>query len=145
MPVRVDRNGVDMSNEPVPEAIDIGVSAQIGSYADAVRIPAGHDQIVLSGTPGLDLDGLLANGIVEQATRAWQNVEAILTKTGAGLCDIVAVRQWLISPEDIPGYVQVRAHFITHQTASMLAIIPALVRPEFRIEIEVVAAVAGRS
>ena len=42
------------------ESFDAGIARQIGCYADAVRIPAGYDQIVLSETSGLTADGSLA-------------------------------------------------------------------------------------
>jgi hypothetical protein len=42
-----------------PEPIDIGVPHQIGHYADAIRGPAGYEQIITSGTPGLNADGEL--------------------------------------------------------------------------------------
>ena len=54
---------------------------------------------------------------------------------------MVSVRQWLISAEDIRAYVEVRNKFITHKPAAFLGVIPGLVRPDFLIEIEVVAAV----
>jgi hypothetical protein len=41
------------------ESFDAGIARQIGHYADAVRVPAGHDQILVSGTPGLAPDGSL--------------------------------------------------------------------------------------
>src|ERR1700679_2628010 len=34
-----------------PETINIGVSHQIGHYADAIRVPAGYEQIITSGPP----------------------------------------------------------------------------------------------
>jgi hypothetical protein len=34
-----------------PEPINIGVSHQIGHYADAIRVPAGYEQIITSGPP----------------------------------------------------------------------------------------------
>ena len=59
---------------------------------------------------------------------------------------MVSVRQWLISAEDIRAYVEVRNKFITHKPAALLGAIPGLVRPDFLIEMEVVAAVpAGQS
>jgi 2-iminobutanoate/2-iminopropanoate deaminase len=122
-------------------AVDAGIASQIGHYADAVRIPAGHEQVLVSGTPGLTLEGDLAPDIAGQSEQAWRNVSAILEKAGAVLSDVVSIRQWLISADDIPSYVAVRSRFISHQCASMLAVIPQLVRPDFLIEIEVVAAV----
>jgi 2-iminobutanoate/2-iminopropanoate deaminase len=124
-----------------PEPFDAGVARQIGRYADAVRVPAGYDQILVSGTPGLAPDSSLPGDIAEQATQAWQNVDTILNRAGATMSDIVSIRQWLTNAEDISAYVDVRAKFISHQAASMLAVIPALVRPDFLVEIEVVAAV----
>jgi hypothetical protein len=39
------------------------------------------------------------------------------------------------------GYVEVRSKFIIHRPAFMLGVIPQLVRPDFLVEIEVIAAV----
>jgi 2-iminobutanoate/2-iminopropanoate deaminase len=127
------------------ESFDAGIARQIGHYADAVRVPAGYDQILVSGTPGLARDGSLAGDVTGQATQAWQNIETTLNQAGASLRDIVSVRQWLSSAEDVPAYVEVRNRFITHTPVFMLGVIPGLVRSDFLIEIEVVAAVlAGK-
>jgi 2-iminobutanoate/2-iminopropanoate deaminase len=123
-----------------PEPIDAGVAHRIGHYADAVRVPAGHDQIVVSGTPGLAPDGTVPGDFAAEASRAWQNVVEILARAGATLPDVIGVRQWLTSADHISAYVAVRSEFIRHEPASMLAVIPALVRPDFRVEIEVIAA-----
>lgn len=128
------------------QSFDARIARQIGHYADAVRIPAGHDQIVVSGTPGLAPDGSLADDMTGQATQAWQNIEAILNQAGANLSDIVSVRQWLTTAEDVRAYADVRSKFITHKPAFMLGVIPGLVRPGFLVEIEVVAVVpAGKA
>ena len=122
-------------------SFDAGIASQIGHYADAVRVPASYDQIVVSGTPGLTPDGSLAGDMTGQATQAWQNVETALNQAGATLPDIISVRQWLTSTDDLQAYVHVRNEFITHKPAFMLGVIPGLVRPDFLIEIEVIAAI----
>lgn len=124
-----------------PEPFNVGVAHQIGRYADAVRVPAGYDQIFVSGTPGLTEDGSLAEDITGQATQAWKNVEAVLERAGATLADVVSIRQWLTDADDIAGYVPVRSAFIKHESASMLAVVPGLVWPNIKVEIEVVAVV----
>ena len=64
---------------------------------------------------------------------------------GASLPGIVSVRQWLTSEEAVRAYVEVRSKFIAHKPAALLGVIPGLVRPDFLIEIEMVAAVpAGK-
>jgi 2-iminobutanoate/2-iminopropanoate deaminase len=119
-----------------------GVAAHIGRYADAIRIPAGVDVIHTSGTPGLRPDGSLPDDFGEEVAQAWRNVEDALTRAGAALADIVSVRQWLIDAADIPAYAAVRSSVITHQPAFMLAVVPALVWPNIRVEIEVTAIVS---
>jgi 2-iminobutanoate/2-iminopropanoate deaminase len=127
------------------QTIETGISTQIGHYADAVRIPAGYDQIVLSGTPGLTSDGTLPVGIEKQAEQAWLNVEHILNAAGATIADVVSVRQWLRDADDVPAYVEVRKRFVHHLPTFMLAVGVGLVRPEFLVEIEVMAAVPATS
>jgi 2-iminobutanoate/2-iminopropanoate deaminase len=129
----------------LPRSVDAGVAAQIGHYADAVRVPAGYSQVFVSGTPGIRADGSLPEGVEQQSRQAWENVQAILAKSGASLTDVVSIRQWLVDAADIPVYVAVRSEYISHLSASMLAVIPALVRPEFLVEVEVIAAVPERA
>jgi 2-iminobutanoate/2-iminopropanoate deaminase len=117
------------------QSFSTGTAHQIGRYADAVRIPAGYDQIVLSGTPGLRPDGSLPEDFAEEAAQAWRNVAAALAGAGAELTDIISVRQWLTSADDI------RKEVIKHEPVFMLAVIPGLVWPRMRVEIEVTAVV----
>jgi hypothetical protein len=46
-----------------PEPINIGVSRQIGHYADAIRVPAGYEQIITSGRPGLTAERELPGNV----------------------------------------------------------------------------------
>ena len=121
------------------ESINTGVAAHIGKYADAVRIPPGAEVIYTSGTPGLRADGTLPKDFTEEATQAWRNVEEALKQAGAVLSDIVSVRQWLTDAADIPAYAAVRSSMIRHQPVIMLAVVPALVWPDIRVEVEVTA------
>ncbi|MCU1414970.1 MAG: Endoribonuclease [Microbacteriaceae bacterium] len=120
--------------------IDAGVASQIGHYADAVIVPAGYEQIIVSGTPGLGPEGDLPDTIVGQSQQAWENIARILREAQAEVTDIVSVRQWLVDESDISAYVEVRSRYLHHLPASMLAVIPALVRPGFLVEVEVIAA-----
>jgi enamine deaminase RidA (YjgF/YER057c/UK114 family) len=128
------------------ETYNAGFSHQIGRYSDAVRIPAGrgHVQIIVSGTPGLDVDGNIPSDFAGEARQAWLNVQAILQKAGASIDDIVSVRQYLTRPEDIKTYVEVRKEMIAHEPAFMLSVVDALVWPSIHIEIEVVALIPAR-
>lgn len=128
------------------ETYDARISHQIGRYCDAVRIPAGrgYDQIIVSGTPGLDSDGNIPSEFAAEARQAWLNIGSILRQAGASIDDIVSVRQYLTRPEDIETYVAVRKEMIAHEPAFMLSVVSALVWPSIHVEIEVVALVPAR-
>jgi len=123
-------------------SIDAGVAARIGTYSDAVEIPAGKRLLFVSGTPGLDsASGRLPQGFAEQAELAWANVHTILGAAGMGVQDIVKLTQTLLRREDLPGYRDIRSrHLGAHRPASMLVFVDGLVWPDMLIELEVVAA-----
>ena len=125
------------------EIRNIGVAAQIGAYSDSVEARPGLRWLFTSGTPGLSEAGELPADITGQAEIAWKNILRMLDKADMGVGDIVKSTHWLTRAEDIPAYSKVRAKYLGDiQPASMLAVIPQLVRPDFLVEIEVVAAKA---
>ena len=126
-----------MNNQPV----NAGIAQRIGTYSDAVLVEPNARWLFISGTPGLKSDDSVPEGITAQAEQAWINVLAILERGGMGVRDLVKVVHYLLRPEDIKPYVAVRAKFLGDaRPASMLMVVPALVRPEFVVEIEAYAA-----
>jgi enamine deaminase RidA (YjgF/YER057c/UK114 family) len=122
---------------------DIGIASQIGKYGDAVEVPAAAKWLLTSGTPGLALDGTLPDEISAQAELAWQHIVAMLERAGMTVNDLVKITQYLTRESDIAAYAQVRSRFLGDaRPASMLLIVPALVRPKFLLEVEAVAAKA---
>jgi 2-iminobutanoate/2-iminopropanoate deaminase len=120
---------------------DIGIARQIGTYSDAVEVPANARWLITAGTPGLAANGSLPSDITGQAEIAWGHIVAILKKANMEVGDIVKITQYLMHETDISAYAKVRSKFLGDaRPASMLLIIPALVRPEFLLEIEVQAA-----
>jgi len=128
-----------------PQPYQAGISRHIGRYSDAIRVPAGYDQIVVSGTPGLDENGHIPADFADEARQAWRNVAAILEKAGASISDIVSIRQYLTREEDIKTYVAVLNQMVTHEPPGMLLVTTAMVWPEIHVEVEAVALVpSGR-
>jgi 2-iminobutanoate/2-iminopropanoate deaminase len=120
---------------------DIGVANQIGSYSDAIEVGPNLRWLVTSGTPGLAMNGELRKDVTAQAELAWQHIIRMLERAGMVVTDIVKVTQYLTRADDIPAYAKVRNRFLGDtKPASMLLVIPQLVRPEFFVEIEVFAA-----
>ncbi len=124
----------------MPEAINVGVAARIGKYSDAVLVENSKRQLYVSGTPGIRKDGSIPAGFAEQADLAWQNLVEILHAAGMEVQNLVKINQYLLRAEDIPANGPIRLkHLGGHRPASMLSVVPALVKPEILFEIEAVA------
>ncbi len=120
---------------------DIGVATQIGSYSDAIEVPKNARWLFTSGTPGLAKNGDLPTDITGQAEIAWDHILAMLAAADMAVTNLVKVTHYLVKPEDIADYVKVRTRFLGDiRPASMLLVVPELVRPEFLVEIEAYAA-----
>jgi enamine deaminase RidA (YjgF/YER057c/UK114 family) len=122
---------------------DIGVARQIGAYSDAIEVGPNLRWLLTSGTPGLATDGDLPKDISGQTEIAWKHVISMLERAGMTVADIVKVTQYLTRAEDIAAYGKVRTRFLGDvRPAAMLLVIPQLVRPDFLVEVEIVAAKA---
>src|SRR5215475_4288800 len=116
---------------------DIGIAGQIGTYSDAVETHANARWLVTAGTPGLDAYGKVPPDFGAQAELAWTHIVAMLKRADMTVHDLVKVTQYLVRACDIPAYAKVRSHVLGDaRPASMLLIVPGLVRPEFLLEIE---------
>lgn len=116
-----------------------GVAAHIGKYADAIAVSGSGTQVFVSGTPGLREDGTTPEDFAAEARQCWANVEKALGEAGADLTDIVYMRQWLTSRDNVSAYLAVSREVIHHAPAAMLSIIDGLVWPNLRVEVEVTA------
>ena len=122
---------------------DIAVARQIAAYSDAIEVGRNLRWLLTSGTPGLATDGNLPKDISGQAELAWKHVISILERAGMTVADIVKVTHYLTRAEDIPAYGKVRTRFLGDvRPAATLLVIPQLFRPDFLVEVEIVAAKA---
>jgi 2-iminobutanoate/2-iminopropanoate deaminase len=120
---------------------DIGIARQIGCYSDAVEVSGNVRWLFTSGTPGLGVGGALPADVTGQAELAWQHIIDMLASAGMIIKDLVKVTHYLVRAEDIPAYVAVRSRFLGEaRPASMLMVVPQLVKPEFLLEVEAYAA-----
>lgn len=120
------------------------IAAPTGAFSHGVETPPGARVLHVSGQVGIAPDGTLAADAGAQAQTAWDNIGAILAAAGMGLADIVKVTAYLTDPADVAAYAAVRGRVLgALRPASTLVVVAALVRPEWKVEVEVVAARAG--
>jgi reactive intermediate/imine deaminase len=103
--------------------------------------------VFVSGQVPLDSEGRLAGAgdPLEQARQVFRNMAAVLAGSGAGMADVVKLTVFLTDLADLAAFRQARDEvFSTSEPpASSLVQVAGLVNPEFRIEIEAVAALVA--
>jgi 2-iminobutanoate/2-iminopropanoate deaminase len=111
------------------------------AYHHAVVIPSGARIAYVSGQIGLNPDGTLPSTIEEQADRAWKNVIESVKEAGMTINDIVKVTVYLLDDKDYPAFAAARQKYLGDaRPASTAILVKQLVSPDWRVEIEVVAA-----
>ena len=123
-----------------------GVAGPLASYSHGVETPAGARWLHVSGQVAVDVDGHTPEEFAAQADLAFRNLGAVLASAGMGAGDVVKMNVYLTQAGDIPALRAARDRFQgPARPASTLVVVQALARPEWRVEIEAVAARAGEA
>lgn len=110
------------------------------TYSHGFAVPAGMKTIYTAGQVGVDKSGQAAEGVAAQTELAFKAIRAILQEGGLDLHNVVKAVVYLLDPADYPEFVRVRTAMMGEtKAASTLVYVSALVKPEWRVEIEVVA------
>ena len=79
-----------------------------------------------------------------QTEAVWQNIVAILAAAGMKITDLVKITSYLTSLASFPAYAADAAKFLAgHRPASTSLVICSLVKPEYLVEVEAIAAKAA--
>jgi len=121
------------------------LAAPAAAYAHGVHVPASADFVFTSGVVPTKSDGSVPVNIGEQANVVWQNISAILAEGSMTISDVVSVTTYVVNSDGLADQLKIvmaaRDHAMAgHRAASTLVTVPALARPEWLIEISVVAA-----
>jgi len=120
------------------------IADPIGTYSHGVEVPPNARWLYIAGQIGMRKDGSVPPTVEAQTELAWQNIVAILAAAGMRVTDIVKMTQFLVNLEDFPKYAATRAKFLAgHRPASTGLVIRSLVRPEYLVEVEAIAAKAA--
>jgi len=120
-----------------PEAIH----PPFARYVHGVEIPAGARIVFCSGQLGIGKDGVAPQDVEGQARLCFAAIAAVLGEAGMGLGDLVRLNAYVSGREHLAGYMRVRDEMVGDPPpASTLMIVQGFSRPEFKVEIEAVAA-----
>lgn len=129
-----------MSNPP-------GVAPPVGAYSHLATVPPGTKLLFLAGQIGNRPDGSLPSNVEDQIIQAYENVRTILASQGAGPQHITKVM--IYASAEPTNWAKLRAHrraFFGERMPppSTWVYVRQLVRPNYLVEVEVVAAVPER-
>ena len=118
-----------------------GIRAPFARYSYGVEIPPGHRILVCSGQLGISAADQVPPTIEEQTHLCFRNVGVVLEAVGFAFSDVVRINAFVVSREHLKGYMTVRDLYIADPPpASTLMIVSGFARPEFLVEVEVIAA-----
>ncbi|MXZ50414.1 MAG: RidA family protein, partial [Rhodobacteraceae bacterium] len=111
-------------------------------YSHGMRIDGVTSHLLISGQLGISHDGVIPKAVEEQAEYCFANIEAILHDGGMDKQDVVKITTFVTKREYLQPYMKIRDEWIRNLAilpTSTLYIVSGFARPEFKIEIEVLA------
>jgi 2-iminobutanoate/2-iminopropanoate deaminase len=117
------------------------VAPPFSRYSHGVEAPDNARWLYVSGQVGVTPEGKVAAGAEAQIEQAWRNVLSVLQAAGMGPRDLVKVTTFLIDRADLATARAVRDRMLGGaEPASTLLFVSGLASPDWRVEIEAVAA-----
>ncbi|MDA0229289.1 MAG: RidA family protein [Proteobacteria bacterium] len=120
---------------------DTVVEAFGKSYSQALEVDPNKRWLFTAGQVGAAPDGSTPESFEDQVAQTWANVLALLKEGGMGIDDIVKVTGYIVGAENFPTYAAERKKVMADaRPASTAIVVPALAKPQWLVEIEVIAA-----
>jgi enamine deaminase RidA (YjgF/YER057c/UK114 family) len=117
------------------------IAPPAANYAHAMLTEGATRWLHTAGVVPTAPDGTVPGELADQATQIWANIAAILAEAQMSAVDVVSVTTYVVAGEELAPVMQARDRFLEgRRVASTLVTVPALARPEWRVEIAVVAA-----
>lgn len=118
-----------------------GIAPPAANYAHA-RVTVNADRwLHTSGIVPIAPDGSVPERLVDQAEVVWANIAVLLAEAEMAPSDIVSITTYVTPGHNLGGVMAVRDRALDgHLAASTLVIVPELARPEWLMEIAVIAA-----
>jgi enamine deaminase RidA (YjgF/YER057c/UK114 family) len=118
-----------------------GIRAPFARYSHAVEVTAGARLLLVSGQLGIGVDDRIPEDVEAQAVLCFDAVGRCLAAAGMGFADLVRINAYVTDRAYLAPYMQVRDRYAgSPPPASTLMIVSGFARPEFKVEIEVLAA-----
>jgi enamine deaminase RidA (YjgF/YER057c/UK114 family) len=126
-----------MNKKHVPDSI----LPPLAAYSHGVEIAPNSRILFTAGEVGHLPDGKMPEGVEAQTRSTLNNLMAILESANMGLEDIVKLTTYVTREEDFWPMAKVRSEFFGDaRPASTGVVVKALAKPDWLVEMEIVAA-----
>lgn len=121
--------------------VPAGIRAPFAKYSHAVEVEAGARLLFCSGQLGIAVDDTIPEVAEAQAVLCFEAIGRCLAEAGMGFPNIVRINAYVTAREHMASYMAVRDKYVVPPApASTLMIVSGFTRPEFKVEVEIVAA-----
>jgi 2-iminobutanoate/2-iminopropanoate deaminase len=117
-----------------------GVYASTADYVHAVELRGPARILFVSGTMGLDQDGVAGRTLDDQLHLIWSNIRAILGSAGMTLDNIVRLTSYLRDPAYAEANAAARVRALGDRRVATTAIVAQTLSADWLVEVEVIAA-----
>ena len=123
-----------------------GCSPYEAAYGFSRAVRSGN-RIIVAGTAPVEADGSSSpGGAAQQARRCFAIILGAIAELGGSAADIVRTRMYLVDPADADAVGAVHGDIFGEiRPAATMVVVSALLRPEWRIEIEAEALVGDET
>jgi enamine deaminase RidA (YjgF/YER057c/UK114 family) len=110
-------------------------------YSHAIEIPPGARWLVCSGQLGIAADDQIPEAAEAQALLCFEAIGACLAEARMSFADIVRINAYVTDRAHMAAYMAVRDRYVAQPPpASTLVIVTGFTCPEFKVEVEAIAA-----
>ena len=126
---------------PLRHLVPTKVRAPFARYSHAVEIPAGARWLMCSGQLGISATDHVPESAEKQAVLCFEAIGACLAEARMSFADIVRINAYVTDRAHMGPYMAVRDRYAgAPPPASTLMIVSGFTRPEFKVEVEAIAA-----
>jgi enamine deaminase RidA (YjgF/YER057c/UK114 family) len=117
------------------------IRAPLARYSHAVEVSAPSRWLLCSGQLGISSIDAIPESIEDQAGLCFEAIGACLADANMSFADIVRLNAYVTDREAMAAYMVVRDRYVVAPPpASTLMIVSGFTRPEFKVEVEAIAA-----
>jgi enamine deaminase RidA (YjgF/YER057c/UK114 family) len=117
------------------------IRAPFARYSHAVEVPAHARWLLCSGQLGISVNDQIPESAEAQAVLCFEAIGACLAEAGMSFGNIVRINAYVSDRAHMAPYMAVRDRYaVLPPPASTLMIVSGFTRPEFKVEVEAIAA-----